>query len=1685
MANMDNDATTGIAPPAATGNAGPQFEAKVGAHYLLSLLASGEPRGLPGATVGRVQLQQAAAGYPLDDVVIRATNADGSPAVLEIQAKRTLDFTASDKEFADVPRRMWMAAQKPEFKTSRYELAVAIARTSTRIERSCQAVLYWARHLPDGATFAAHISREGFSSKEMRDFVGAFRKHLAAAGAPTNDDAVWRLLSRFQILVFDFESPGSDYEHRARERARMVLAPDQAARAADLWAVLIDQAASTAIAGGELDHAALTDRLQRTHGFQLGPRTDLRRAYNRLAEAAGQALDDIKDQIGGVRLARTELVDQCYAGLEQNRLTIIVGDGGLGKSAILKLLALRVNLEGMGIFLAPGRIIPGGWVQMASVIDCPVPLDELFNELGCGGCATLFVDNIDQIDDSREWATVVDLLRGVVANPGWRVVATARTETSDWKAKLPAGLAKAGIAAVQLGEISDAETAILAAGNRTLAALLDNKHPAKRIARNLFYLSRMIELGAGQEPLLAIAGEIDLARVWWRYGGGRSETGKWERLKILRALGTQILSHPGRTVFRADDLASETVAELLRYDSLREDRRESTVAFRHDVLRDWTIGFLLDEEPERLNDLPMVRPIPGGLSRGIEIAARLAIESDPTGGRWVALLEAVERIGCHGSWTRPVLLALPRSEQALALFECLKQFLLAESGRRLGEIVRLMLAVETEPFGRLIARAHPDVQIPTGAHGIVVPKGISWTWLASWIVIHANEIPSALIPDLSKFFACWLMVTQSRTNAINAGVIELVFDWLTRIEDAMRPLPVRDIRNVKPPDLNFPHMREVRDELRTTFFMCCHLNPSLAERYLKGLDPDWLRHRELTDILRAPGSLTKAAPAALADLTLAGLIEKDDPDDYHGGRRDRHNPFGMDDNAFFPPSPGQGPFLEILQNAPADGLRLVRGLVEHATHWWREQYIEQRRPFPTMSIAFPDGAKSFEGDFSVYLWARGNSLPAIAGSALMALEAWGHAQIEAGRPFHDVMHDVLGPIGSSVAFVCVAVDLALSHWPEAQESAWPLVATPELLQWDDARQNRDAAGVFWRFASEREPSYGRVKRAELDGRLSRRRRLSDSIGDYVFRGPPARLTEIRTRLEGARNRICQGPNQGEDPINGLRGTAERALRMTESAHWRSTKVGLADGSETEDYQYRSDPDEQARLDGARVQALANVQDCNIRAKIRNALFEPETSTPAIVAQSIHWAKSRPRDPEPEPIDDEVDVELDDDFEREWIRRTVVMAAVLGVRDYDGPDRKDVLGWAIPLLYDAAKDSGKRYGGEQIEHNVPAIATLGLAALYEKNQDARALDALRNLAGHQHPAVLDALGRQFRRFNRLDPRLARSIIRIVMVRAAYPRRDEDEALDQEYRAAYRNKVATAIATERRWLEATESEPPWPELPPWLSRRRRGFRIGDRSEDDEEDEEIRIPELYADEHALGTLTNHLIPLTVGDLPEWMLPLSAHLMQWTIEANGPHGDDDGDRDHRPMHWNVHFFDFLGILAVNLAHEQLVTIFLEPITRFEDEPFYDAVGSFLRGFDRATVATDTCNPENPAAVRGLVANRMRRGWGFKRLGREKSFSVETHLLDALLAMFYQPSRWANHGRPHIPQRWNGLVDTMPTLTALVTEASASGYLAYMFLNLVESFACAALMPYVVHPSRQSRPVSLRVPPLTFRLIT
>lgn len=319
------------ASPASSGPAGSHFEGQVGAHYLLSMLTGTEPRGLPGTAIDRIDFQRAAEGRPLDDVIVQAHDARGDPAVLEIQVKRGITFARRDPVFRAVVGQLIEASRRPDFETIRYELAIATARTSRKIDGAYQDVLTWARQLGDAPTFMSRIDRPGSANDDMRTFVRTFKTHLHDAGSGDDDQTVWRLLRRLQILVFDFTARGSASQELAKERAVRALHPDNMLRAGNLWTTLVELALRVAASGGDRTRDALIEDLE-GQSFRLAGDRRYSSARATLAEASRNALADIGDRVGEVMLTRHERVAAVHAALDSGRYVEIRGDAGVGKS---------------------------------------------------------------------------------------------------------------------------------------------------------------------------------------------------------------------------------------------------------------------------------------------------------------------------------------------------------------------------------------------------------------------------------------------------------------------------------------------------------------------------------------------------------------------------------------------------------------------------------------------------------------------------------------------------------------------------------------------------------------------------------------------------------------------------------------------------------------------------------------------------------------------------------------------------------------------------------------------------------------------------------------------------------------------------------------------------------------------------------------------------------------------------------------------------------------------------------------------------------------------------------------------------------------------------------------------------------------------------------------------------------
>jgi hypothetical protein len=468
--------------PAASGPAGAVFEGQVGAHYLLTLLAAAEPRGLPGASIDRIEFQRASDDHALDDVIVKARDRNGRDAVLEIQVKHAITFAPSDPVFRKVVAQIAQAAARPDFHAMRYELAIATARDSWKISGAYQHVLSWARQLQSAGVFMARIKRQGLANKDMRTFVETFRANLAAAGAPDDDETVWKLLRRLQILVFDFTATGSASEALAQERAIRVLAPSESHRAPDLWSILSGISLDYAAGGGELDAPALTRELTTAHTFRLAPDAKHTQVRELIAEASQNALRDIDDSVGGVRIARDGLIELVRSRFEMGRYLEIRGDGGVGKSSLLKHFVELVGTECRVLVLTSKRTPAHGWLGLRAQLGFEGTARALLSDLAADGAAFVFVDGLDDFTQDEQRRTVVDLMAAAADVPGVKVLATARNEFGrDEPSWLPEAILKTlGISApVVIDGLSGSEVDELREADGRLAELLADQHPAQ------------------------------------------------------------------------------------------------------------------------------------------------------------------------------------------------------------------------------------------------------------------------------------------------------------------------------------------------------------------------------------------------------------------------------------------------------------------------------------------------------------------------------------------------------------------------------------------------------------------------------------------------------------------------------------------------------------------------------------------------------------------------------------------------------------------------------------------------------------------------------------------------------------------------------------------------------------------------------------------------------------------------------------------------------------------------------------------------------------------------------------------------------------------------------------------------------------------------------------------------------
>jgi hypothetical protein len=1624
-----------VTSPASTGPAGAHFEGKVGAHYLLSMLVGAPPRGLPGTTIDRVELQRAQEGMYLDDVIVRAHDERGIPAVLEIQVKRTIAFTPTDKVFRSVVDQIVLTSRKPEFWNSKFELAIATARTSRKIDGAYQDVLTWARQLGDATTFKERINRHGSSNEDMRTFVTTFTSHLRDAGAPYDNESVWQLLRRLQILIYDFTTQGSASEELAKERAARALQSDDVMRAGDLWSNLTDLALEVAVAGGDRDRSRLVNDLGK-YSFRLAGLPVDMKSQAALAEASRYALQDIADRVCGVMLTRQVHVAAVHAALETGRYVEIRGDAGVGKSGILRHFAEQISTESQILFLSPGRTQPRGWLELRSALGFSRSCRDLLYDLAGNGGAVLFIDNLDFFPQD-ERLTVIDIIREAVTVPGFSIVATARREFGRLE---PSWLPKELIASlgasepVFVNELSEDEVEELRDGAPRLGWLLTDNHPARSVTRNLFRLSRLASLRADEPVPLS---EAEMALRWWSVADGAKDSLYLDRSRLLRSLADQVLARSERLDTSSNPSAA--VYALIQSETLR-DFGNDRVAFRHDVLREWAVANLLYADGTALDCLRLNHPAPPDLARAVELAGRMTIERASDTEEWLSMLQRLSKNGIHGSWRRAVLLALVRSELGTDLLIRAADSLIENGAQLLRELIRTVTAVDAEPASRrFVLLGFDPAKIPPG---INVPSGPSWSRLIRWLLIVSPSLPVAVIPDVVKLYGDWSLGMMG-VDPLTPLLLRQLYRWLMDIElpGESPSVPFRE-------GLSHEQIPELASEIRTGFLLFCNRTPELASQYLKSFENREIREEAMVSILKFSSALAQAAPAELVDFTVEALIPKPKK------RNRSHQPdvfekaFGFVDLKFIPASPAQGPFLELLNHAPAEGLRLIRRLIDHAVSVYSRGRDHGE---DAVTIVFGDREHTFPWTMS-YVWSRQDGdAPYIVTSALMALEIWANRRIEAGEAIGTALIDILGAPGAPTAYLLVAVDLLISHWPKSTDAAVPFLACPELLCMDRNRfsfdNHEEFPDLFGLKGLQKEP-IGAASVADLKKLPSRAHMLDELLSGYL----DPQLTEAHDTLENllikAAARI-EAPSEHSTMLD-PRLTVRYALNVLNPKNWREAAVELKDGTFGTVRQYASPPDE--ALHFQRLQNESKDRRINAQmAKILGDLLEqPGRCTPEFIVAATAWAQRKSDLWDKKQTDE-------NEMDENWIpKQAIFTTALVLARDGTPELRAQHYAWIREIFSHAlsTKDDDVHRVRGGLKFNPAAIAFLGLIHLMKDHRSTEDIRALLDVAGRDNPAAARGMAAGAYDLANIDERLPCAVLRTAFQSRNQPHHDWNQQ-DKDFAielASHRQRVQSHIDSELAWLEKDHPQPAWPEFVPRLpyvsypSRRRASKDQPEPPITDESE-----PRMRTDSQGAGIWLESALELFDVTARPWLRTIISTYKEWTKVANGLGVDLDERVESAPTEWNESYFKLLPACLVDLSVEEVAETISDHFSSLPEESFFDMMTLFQRNVDLIYFNGTSLPEEAAVKTRSILAKRMMSTNGWSRLRSVRKDSTEMHIAPAIAVLFF-----VNHGHFQASQSYlleKGVDRLTPFLSTLETLAkdNPSPFVVNMSLILLE----------------------------------
>ncbi|WP_020603340.1 ATP-binding protein [Spirosoma spitsbergense] len=406
------------------GGGGTVFELSVQTAFIITLLLKGKVPGLPTGELNEVAFQTTRLGFHTDDLLIRVRSHQGEHKLLA-QIKHNLSITSKNATFEEVMTAFWQDFINPaEFNPTLDRLLIIKSALSQADRQDTLTLLNWAKSKASAADFYLEVNRIDSKKKTLAIFSEVLQK--VNAGVIVDDEQLWRFLRCLMVLDYDFSQESSQSKTNFLNLLELCKNRTASISASEIWDSIFAYVAELNKNGGSVTFESLQDQFFAAY-FELARLHDSYISIKKLQDDSQAILGPLTDTIAGLHLPRPELRNRLAALLSSHSLTIVTGEPGTGKSAIIKEVVSELIPNTTVLTFKADQFNQSQLGQVFSGLGVSNSLVQLTACLAAIPQKVVFIDSLEKLlegDPDNAFRQLMHFLNGI---KGVSVVASSRT----------------------------------------------------------------------------------------------------------------------------------------------------------------------------------------------------------------------------------------------------------------------------------------------------------------------------------------------------------------------------------------------------------------------------------------------------------------------------------------------------------------------------------------------------------------------------------------------------------------------------------------------------------------------------------------------------------------------------------------------------------------------------------------------------------------------------------------------------------------------------------------------------------------------------------------------------------------------------------------------------------------------------------------------------------------------------------------------------------------------------------------------------------------------------------------------------------------------------------------------------------------------------------------------------------